>query len=216
VQHIASLGALYPEAKFNHVIRAGRDSAASFQRRWKRTPDLTIYRWKKVIREGRRQASTLAEGRYLEVHYEQLTTDTEHWLRAICGFLDEPFDTAILESSQPYLAGRDDDEDGDDEPKSKTLVPNSGKWREQFSSAEIQSLESIAGSALQECGYETAQADGDRDLTRGERRMLSLRDNAVQFGREVQMKLRGQIERPWRVILSRPLVSLRQNRHNQY
>ena len=211
VQHIGRLAEVYPQAKFIHMIRDGRDSAASFNRRWKRTPELTIFRWKKVIRDGRRQGELLGSDRYIEVHYEHLTTDTETWLRRICEFLQVDWNAAVLESSQPYLAKADKAEG---EPKS--LVPNSGKWRKHFSPSKIVALESIAGAALHEFGYETEQPAADRDLSRGERKRMALRDNAVQFGQEVQMKLLGRIERPWSVILSRPMVAIRQNKHNRY
>ena len=49
VQHLQNLHAVFPGAKFIHIIRDGRDCAASFHRRWRRQPELTIYRWKKVI-----------------------------------------------------------------------------------------------------------------------------------------------------------------------
>ena len=53
--HITELARLFPPARFVHVIRDGRDSAASFHRRWHRTPEVTIHRWKTVVREARRQ-----------------------------------------------------------------------------------------------------------------------------------------------------------------
>jgi hypothetical protein len=37
-----------------------------------------------------------------------------------------------------------------------------------------------------------------------------------QFGREVWRKLSGDLERPWRVILVKPLNALRQRQHNEY
>ena len=216
VQHITKLAEIFPTAKFVHMIRDGRDSAASFHRRWKRKPELTIFRWKKVIGEGRRQAGDLADGRYLEVHYEHLTTDTEAWLRKICAFVELPWNPVVLESSQPYLKGTAMKGMGTGEAGSKTLVPNSGKWKAHFSERQVATLEGIAGKTLAECGYETSNPSGDRDLSKSERKRYGLRDNAIQFGREVWMKMTGQIERPWRVILARPAVAIRQNKHNQF
>ena len=142
----------FRRATFVHVVRDGRDSAASFNRRWRRTPELTIYRWKKVLREGRRQGSSIGSQSYMEVRYEDLTAEPEVWLRKICDFLAIAFDAAVLESSRPYLdaghlAGKS--------ANSGTLTPNSGKWRQHFSSRKIALLERISGSALREFGYET-------------------------------------------------------------
>lgn len=216
VQHIEKLADIFPDAKFVHMIRDGRDSAASFHRRWRRKPELTIYRWKKVIEEGRRQARSLDDSRYMEVHYEFLTTDTEAWLRKICEFLDLQWNPVVLESSQPYLKGPVMNGMGAGDAGAKTLVPNSGKWKAHFSARKVAALEAISGKTLAECGYEPTDSEGDRDLSRLQRKRYALRDNALQFGREIWLKLTGQIERPWRVILARPGVALRQGKHNQY
>ena len=63
VQHIAVLAKIFPGASFVHMVRDGRDCAASFNRRWRRTPELTIYRWKRVVLEGRRQGAELGNER---------------------------------------------------------------------------------------------------------------------------------------------------------
>ena len=213
VQHIEKLAELFPGAKFIHMIRDGRDCAASFHRRWGRTPQLTVFRWKKVLQEGRQQAAAISADRYMEVHYEDLTTETEQWLNRICDFLDVPFDPAVLESSQPYLKGM---KNGNDDAVPGTLVPNSGKWRDYFSARQIGKLESIAGKTLHTFEYPTEQPDADRDLSTFVRRAWTLKDNAAQFAKVIGLKLRGNIDRPWSVIMSRPIVSMRQRKHNRY
>jgi hypothetical protein len=37
-----------------------------------------------------------------------------------------------------------------------------------------------------------------------------------QYTREIKLKLSGEIQRPWRVILLNPLTALRQRQHNEY
>ena len=44
VQHLNLIADLFPGAKFLHIIRDGRDCAASLHRRWKSTPELTVFR----------------------------------------------------------------------------------------------------------------------------------------------------------------------------
>lgn len=212
VQHIDKLAALYPKARFIHVIRDGRDSAASFQRRWKRTPELTLYRWKKVVKEGRRLGETLGPGRYLEVHYEDLTTQPERELKAVCQFLGVPYVEDVLISSQPYLKTQN-------LAAAQTegrLRPNSGNWKKRFSAAKIDRLERIAGATLAEFGYEARYPDADIDPPKWRRRIWVLRDYLVQYLREIAHRLTGKNKKPWRVILTRPFVAYRQGEQNKY
>jgi hypothetical protein len=209
VQHLLALSQQFPAAKFIHVIRDGRDCAVSFHRRWLRRPELTIFRWKKVVSIGREQGRQLGSERYLETRYEDLTAQPESSLRAICAFLELPFDAATLESAQPYLqsgaAGG-----------GRGLKANSGKWQGYFSGRLQQRLERIAGRTLASCGYATQCPDCDANVSGWQRRYWSGTEALRQFGREIWRKLNGDLERPWRVILAKPLNALRQRQHNEY
>lgn len=209
VQHLESLGRLFPEAKFIHVVRDGRDCAASFHRRWKRQPELTIFRWKKVVMAGHRQGGRLGPERYFEIRYESLTEEPELWLRQICDFLGLAFAAPMLESAQPYFQG---DASG---PRSG-LRRNSGKWQQYFSPAMLGRLEAIAGTTLAQFGYQTRCADSDQDPSALQRRYWTVVEALRQYSGEIAKKLRGEIARPWRVILLKPVTALRQRRHNDY
>lgn len=208
-QHLLSLAAVFPKAKFIHMIRDGRDSAASFKRRWYRTPELTIFRWKKVVQEGRRQGAGLGPTRYLEVKYEDLTADPERWIRQVSDFLAVPFESSTLESSEPYLKKKQDGEPG-------RIRSNSGRWREAFDAREIEKLETIAGRVLNETGYSPGNPTGDHDPPRLLRDWWLTRDYVRQFTKEIFKRARGDLKRPWWVILSRPWVALRQRRMNKF
>jgi hypothetical protein len=207
-QHMLLLAAVFPNAKFIHVIRDGRDSAASFKRRWSRTPALTIFRWKKVVAEGRRQGTQLGTDRYMEVKYEELTQDPQAWLRKISAFLGVAFESATLESRDPYLK-RKDGEAG-------RIRRNSGRWREAFSAAQVRQLEHIAGRILSELGYDAEHVQGDFDPPKWRRDIWMLQDYAAQFLKEIGKRVKGDIKRPWWVILRRPFVAWRQRRMNKY
>jgi len=208
VQHIKSLAELFSQAKFIHVIRDGRDCAASFNRRWRRTPELTIYRWKNIVTIGSYQGLQLGKERYLEVRYEDLTLSPEKWLRQICDFLNIPFDPAILESTQPYL--QTDNEQGN------SLQPNSGKWENYFGPKTRRRLEQISGNTLAKFGYTTSYPNSNEDISWLNRRYWSAKDALVQYVREIMLKLSGRIDRPWHVILSKPFIAFKQRGHNKY
>ena len=209
VQHLLALAELFPAAKFIHVIRDGRDCAASFQRRWRRQPELTIFRWKKVVAIGRTQGRQLGVGRYFEIRYEDLTAVPEDSLRDICKFLELSFDPAVLDSTQPYLQAAGDG-------GSRGLQQNSGKWRTYFSPRMQRRLETIAGRTLAECGYETSYPQADASVPGWQRRYWAGSEVVRQYGREIWRKLNGDLDRSWGVILAKPITALRQRHHNEY
>lgn len=212
-QHLDALACLFPRARFVHVVRDGRDCAASFYRRWKRAPELTMHRWKHVVRLARRQGSLLGPERYLELRYEELTSDPDFWLRRMCEFAGVAFDPAVLQSSHPYVrpevrVGSGADLGG--------LKPNSGNWKTQLPPRRRARVERIGGATLHELGYETSVPEGDVDLTVLERRLYAAKDAVTQYSKEITLKLSGRLERPWTLILSRPLVAWRHRRVNRY
>lgn len=209
VQHLLALAEHFPDGRFVHVIRDGRDCAASFNRRWRRQPELTVFRWKKVVTMGREQGRRLGARRYLEVRYEDLTAAPEQSLRRICGFLGLPFHPAVLDSAQPYLQSS---------PRGvqRGLQRNSGKWRTYFAPEALDVLERIAGRTLASCGYETRFPDSDMDLAAWRRKYWSARETLREYSREVWRKATGELERPWRTILVKPVNALRHRQHNVY
>ena len=208
VQHLLALAEQFPTARFIHVLRDGRDCAVSFHRRWRRQPELTVFRWKKVVAVGRAQGQQLGAQRYLEVRYEDLTAAPEPSLRHICDFLALPFDAAVLESARPYMPSGDGGERG--------LQRNSGKWQGYFSAPMQQRLERIAGRTLAQCGYATSLPQADASVPGWRRRYWAGTEAVRQYGREIWRKLHGDLDRPWRVILAKPINALRQRQHNEY
>lgn len=155
-QHIAALAQAFPDAQFLHIIRDGRDAAQSFHRRWAYHPLHTITRWKHVVEEGCRQGSSLAAWRYMELYYERLTARPAEVMAAVCDFLNEPYDEAVLGSSMHYM----------DSKRAKLaagrIIENSGKWQDYFCDETLQDIERIAGMVLMKHGY-SAQIDGDEE-----------------------------------------------------
>jgi hypothetical protein len=209
VQHLLGLAELFPAARFVHVIRDGRDCAVSFHRRWKRQPELTVFRWKKVVSMGRAHGQRLGTARYLEVRYEDLTAAPEQSLRRICQFLGLEFNPAVLHSAQPYLKAGGQGRRGG-------LQRNSGKWRSYFKPRTLDGLERIAGATLASCGYVTSHPEADIDVSNWRRRYWSMRETVREYATEIWRKLNGELERPWRVILIKPVNALRHRQHNVY
>lgn len=169
LQHIELLAQIFPDARFIHIYRDGRDSAQSFHRRWRQAPSRTIFRWKKAIGLGREQGLRLGKTRYFELSYEELTADPESWMRQICTFSGLNFHPAVLNSSMRYM------EEATRQVAKGRMVQNSSKWRTYFNNDQIDELEKIAGKLLGELGY-VVKTQGDNDLSKTRLLLLKWRD----------------------------------------
>lgn len=146
-QRLDLVTVLFPQAKFIHVVRDGRDVALSFSRTawWHRSARLNLSRWQREIKKIALDATFFLKPKaYLEVKYENLVADTTAELRKICTFLGVDFDPVMLDpqgfidydqfckfdmgqvSSQAYSAWRKE--------KSKTVfADNVEAWRKNDS-----------------------------------------------------------------------------------
>lgn len=167
VQRIPTLDALWPAVRFVHLVRDGRDVSLSavnwkrhlpvLQRRfptWKRDPVTTAALWWKWhVLLGRQAGRTLGRARYYELRYESLTLDPEAGCRALCAFLELPYDEAMLRfhesrrKTKPGLSAK------------KAWLPVTRglrDWRSQMRAADVERFEAAAGDALDEMGYARA------------------------------------------------------------
>jgi hypothetical protein len=156
VEHISLLARLWPDARFVHLIRDGRDVALSYAdvpfgpKSVSRAADL----WARRVRAGVSAGRALGPRRYLETHYEHFVADPERHARILCGFLDLPFDPGMLdrgERSQEVIL-----------PRAARLNPHVAErpreklrsWRKEMSRAHVEVFEAAAGDVLAELGYE--------------------------------------------------------------
>lgn len=113
------LATLFPAARFIHLVRDGRDVAASLlERRW-RSPTGALFDqcaraagaaryWASLIARGlQAEADAALTGRILRLRYEDLAAQPDKTLRSLCRFIGEEFDPDILklEKRRPALAG---------------------------------------------------------------------------------------------------------------
>lgn len=159
VQDLALLAELFPEARFVHVIRDGRDVALSFlDREWgPKTVEEAARRWRKRVKAGRRAASSLEPGRYLEVRYEDLFDDPSAELERVCALVEvdpAPEMLRYFERAGEVIAGTK----YPDQHSSVAAPPTKGlrDWRTAMSPADVAAFEATAGNLLEELGYERA------------------------------------------------------------
>lgn len=194
VLHIDRLAAAFPESQFIHMVRDGRDCAASDHRRWNRHPASTIYRWKSVVFEGRRQGQLIGD-RYLELRYEAVTHEPDYYMRLACEFAGLPYNERVLETKRPRqrVIGHD----------AKTIVKNLERNKGYFSRKRLQSLERIAGRRLTEMGYKTEFYNGDDNPGLVVRWWWSIHDTCRVTFQHLRMKYTGQQRMTWRLLFQR-------------
>lgn len=169
---IPDIAALLPEAFFIHIIRDGRDVAASMRHMWF-GPGNDIKKqaesWLKSLAAGSDAAKAYPE-RCMEIGYEDLAVNPEPVLRRVLSAIDLPFDPAMLrhhERAAERLAelGELREADGGlyatreahqgihrralDPPNPDQI----GRFRKDLTGDEIAAFEDVAGSMLKRLGY---------------------------------------------------------------
>jgi hypothetical protein len=161
MQRLRLLERLFPDARYVHLIRDGRDTAVSFlsmpagivTRTWAHPETAAEFacQWRAEV-EAARSLGARVGARYVEVRYEELVADPERQLRRICKLAALDFDPAMLE-----YAGKVD-VTAKPHQQSLTRAPTPGlrDWRAELSPAEAAAFEEVAGHLLRELGYGAA------------------------------------------------------------
>jgi hypothetical protein len=164
VRSIPVLHALFPEAKFVHIIRDGRDvclsainwrSGGELRRRFVPLHDDTVTTnalwWDWLVRTGRETGSSLEPDLYHEVRYEALVSDPGETCRKLCAFLAIPYHDAMLR----FHEGRERPKPGRSAKNAWLRVTEGLRdWRTEMSPEEICRFEAAAGDLLEDLGYE--------------------------------------------------------------
>ncbi|MGZ8695539.1 MAG: sulfotransferase family protein [Gaiellaceae bacterium] len=185
MQYLGLLERLWPDARFVHLVRDGRDAALSFlgmpagivTRTWAHPTDAAGFacQWATEVRAA--QALGRRSGhRYLELRYEELVRDPEAALRRICDHVGLGYEGGMLD-----YAGN---VDVSAKPHQQRLrqPPTVGvrDWRGQMSRADALAFEEVAGDVLDGLGYELLEVDNAQPGGRG--RLKLERYRAVSAG----------------------------------
>ena len=160
-----------PEARFIHMIRDGRDVALSvLPMNWgPSTITEAAELWVERVTLARENGRTVSH--YMEIKYEDLITETEPILRDVAGFLELPWDNAMLdyhERAEERLKEKARDlprkSSRGDQPAAARMASHAmakkppdpkriGRWRTEMSPEDRDEYESVAGDLLAELGY---------------------------------------------------------------
>jgi hypothetical protein len=167
VRRIPTLHALWPAAKFVHIIRDGRDVCLSVLNwnkaertagryaSWGEDPvSTTALWWERKVRKAREDGVALGPGLYHEMHYEELVDDPERECKRLCEFLGVPYEEAMIRFAEGKT--RTDLPNARKTPKKAWLPITSGmrNWRTEMPVKDVERFEAAAGDLLEELGYE--------------------------------------------------------------
>ncbi len=170
--HIGAIAALLPEARFIHLIRDGRDVAASWRQQWfspGHEPEVLARAWMDRVQAAR--SAGLGRTHYVEIFYEELVARPEAVLRHLCDFLDLPWSNQLLNHQE--RAPQRLEEHRTRRSLDGTVIASHaqrlrqqrrtmerpgmgriGSWREELSEEDVRGFERVAGCLLVELGYE--------------------------------------------------------------
>ena len=158
MQHLDVLERAFPDARYVHIVRDGRDAASSLLAmtrkprfnlsRPRRVGDFAVA-WRREVRAAQMFGRTHP---YHEVRYEDLVEQPESRLHDVCAFLGLEYEPAMLEYHR-----REDPSLYADHPRlAEPPVRDTRSWRRDMRPADVELFEAIAGDLLTELGYERA------------------------------------------------------------
>lgn len=161
VDQIDVLNNMYPNARFIHIIRDGRDVGLSILKRWWGADDfVTVMRyWVEKVTLARKMLGVLPENRSIEIRFEDLVVEPEKELRRVASFLGLSYEEGMVAEYTQGARGKVSEgmeEDRNSYHKHLTSAPSvkqAYKWTKALSPADQAIAHEIAGPLLTELGY---------------------------------------------------------------
>jgi hypothetical protein len=153
---IPQLHRVFPDAKFIHVLRDGRDTALSAWRApfGPKTWAAAVYDWRDSVRSAWNGQRCLPRESLLEVRYEDLLVNPAAVLTRVCSFLQEEYHPAMLQFSEVASKEVPAWEAGWHAKLQKPLdAGNTQKWKADLSPEQLVLFERVAGKELMAAGY---------------------------------------------------------------
>lgn len=149
VHHLPLIAEVYPDARFVHIVRDGRDVVRSaVAQPWPpHTVTEAAEEWRAAVEAGRAAAAVL-DGRLLEVRYEDLLNEPRIQIERVYSHLglEGGLEEGLAAAGHETNLGPHD------------IRVGTEKWREGWGRRDLRAFERVAGDLLRELGY--AQGPG--------------------------------------------------------
>jgi hypothetical protein len=140
-RHFDRIPALFPDARYVHLVRDPRDVArSSIHMGWAGHVFFGVDHWVETERDFARLRRLVDPSQILEVRYEALVLDSKGELDRLCRFIGFSFDAAMFD----YVS------------RSNYEMPDASlieQWRSKLSQREVALVESRVGRLLNDAGY---------------------------------------------------------------
>jgi hypothetical protein len=152
--HLQSINKVFPEAKFIHIIRDGRDVVSSYLRAGIYTDTKEACgRWLTSIRLAQKLGRRLGKKQYLEIHYEDLVKHPEDSSKTVCGFINLEYQAEILHFYKTVKTLGDTHLEHHGNVHTPINTNSIGKWRENLSSEQKSLVGTMLKKDLLRLGY---------------------------------------------------------------
>src|SRR4051812_27640801 len=165
LMHMRMLAEEFPEARFIHLVRDGRDVVLSLRDQKFAPSSFTgaAEYWAGRVRRARQAGERLGPARYRELRYEDLVAEPERKLRMLCEFVELDYTPAML--AYENTAGIP----LTDKMRASGALQPPGEsrrdWHSQMTPRQLAVVEAVAGEQLEDFGYERAAQPGTRAKT---------------------------------------------------
>ncbi|WP_404454409.1 sulfotransferase [Virgibacillus necropolis] len=156
---------IFPDAKFIHVFRDGRDVASSLvTMNWhdfqgkplpyvQNIQNATDY-WKQVITKSFTDSNDpILKGKVKFIKYEDLIAEPKKLMKDILTFIEEPWSEQVLDYSN-VDRGYEPNESSTSQVSKQIYTNSKKRWQRDFTEKDKQVFKEIAGSLLIDLGYE--------------------------------------------------------------
>lgn len=150
---IPTLSVLFPNARFVHVVRDGRDLYLSWKKMDPTKSNIAVaaIEWSYKVGKASSDLEKYAKGRYVNIQYEDLVKHPKTKLFELFDFLELNFEEKVLEywkSSNKFIGNHHSNLIF--QPVSTKSI---NKWEKKITKREICIFNCIAGRTLQDYGY---------------------------------------------------------------
>jgi len=171
MQHLTVLERLFPDARYVHLVRDGRDAALSFlsvpvglmTEGWGHPRDAAGFacQWATEVAAARALGARIGPARYHELRYESLVAEPEAELRAVCAFAELEFEPAMLD----YVGRNDSARKAHQQRLNEPPRTGVRDWRTEMAESDRHGFEEVAGALLADLGYDVeTRGTGRRKL----------------------------------------------------
>jgi Sulfotransferase family len=151
----------FPDARIIHMIRDPRDRYASVLARWKERArggvGAATAAWLASLDLAERHERAFP-GRYMKLRYEDLAGRPDESLQALCSFIGEPYDPAMLTmaGARDFGSSGGNSSFGQFEP-GRISAASIGRFRQVLRPADVHFVEAHAARRMLTVGYELEQ-----------------------------------------------------------